>query len=46
MSNLVISPLLTVKILQGVVLSALLFDFNFQRLRCAQMVQNAFNKQF
>lgn len=44
--NLRVSPLLSVKIVQGVVLSALLSDFNLQRLHRAQMMQSASNKQF
>lgn len=44
--NVIISPLLSVKIVQGVVLSALLSDFNVQQLHRAQMMQSASNKQF
>lgn len=44
--NLIISPLLSVKIEQGVMLSALLSDFTLQRLHRAQTMQSASNKQF
>lgn len=43
--NLIISPLLSVKIIQGVVSSALLSDFNLQWLHRAQMMQSASTKQ-